>query len=112
MAAFAACNHLSGVTRFLDADTDLSAMQVLDVRSAPEVKQLPFAAPGRVVHIPLDELRDRLSELDCMAETVVTCQTSLRAHVAARILKQSGFQRVHVISGGALVRSRLPITTK
>jgi NADPH-dependent 2,4-dienoyl-CoA reductase/sulfur reductase-like enzyme/rhodanese-related sulfurtransferase len=111
MAAFAACNHLSGVTRFLDADTDLTAMQILDVRTAPEVEKLPFAG-GRAVHIPLDELRDRLNELDCSAETVVTCQTSLRAHIAARILKQSGFQRVHVISGGALVRSRSPIATQ
>lgn len=109
MAAFAACNHLSGVTSFLDVGSDLTGMQVLDVRTAPEVTRLPFARSGPVVHIPLDELRDRLDELDRAAPTVVTCQTSLRAHIAARILRQSGFQQVSVISGGALVRSRAAV---
>jgi rhodanese-related sulfurtransferase len=106
MAAFAAGNQLDGVTDFLDADVDLSGVQVLDVRTPPEVQRMPLAGAKHVINIPLDELRDRIDELDMTAETAVTCQVSLRAHVASCILRQSGFQRVHVLSGGALVRNR------
>ncbi len=106
MAAFAACNQLDGITDFLEADADLSGMQVLDVRTTPEVQCLPLPNAENVINIPLDELRDRLDELDSSAETAVTCQSSLRAHVASRILRQSGFERVHVVSGGTLVRTR------
>ena len=106
MAAFAACNQLDGITDFLDADADLSAMQVLDVRTPAEVKALPVPGAPHAINIPLDQPRHRLGELDSQAETAVTCQVSLRAHVASRILRQSGFPRVHVVSGGVLVRSR------
>ncbi|MHB8863361.1 MAG: FAD-dependent oxidoreductase [Pirellulaceae bacterium] len=106
MAAFAACNQLDGITDFLDADADLGGMQVLDVRTPPEVQKLPFPGADHVVNIPLDELRSRLGELDRLAETAVTCQTSLRAHIASCILRQAGFEKVHVVSGGTLVRSR------
>ena len=106
MAAFAACNQLDRITDFLDADADLSGMQVLDVRTLPEVQRLPFPGAENVIHIPLDELRDRLGELDNSRDTAVTCQSSLRAHVASCLLRQVGFEKVHVVSGGALVRSR------
>jgi NADPH-dependent 2,4-dienoyl-CoA reductase/sulfur reductase-like enzyme/rhodanese-related sulfurtransferase len=106
MAAFAACNQLDGITDFLDADADLGGMQVLDVRTLPEVQRLPCPGAENVINIPLDELRDRLGELDKSRETAVTCQSSLRAHVASCLLRQAGFERVHVVSGGALVRSR------
>jgi rhodanese-related sulfurtransferase len=106
MAAFAACNQLDGITDFVDCDADLRGMQVLDVRTPPEVQRLPFPGADQVINIPLDELRDRLDELDMLAETAVTCQTSLRAHVASCLLRQSGFERVHVVAGGTLVRSR------
>ncbi len=106
MAAFAAGNQLDEITDFLDADADLTGMQVLDVRTRPEVERMAFPQAENVINIPLDELRDRLDEMDMSAETAVTCQTSLRAHVASCILRQSGFQNVHVVSGGTLVRMR------
>lgn len=106
MAAFAACNQLDGITDFLDADADLSHMQVLDVRKPEEVKKDPFPDAPHAINIPLDELRDRLDELDIHAPTAVSCQVSLRAHVASCILRQSGFESVQVISGGVTVRSR------
>ncbi len=106
MAAFAACNQLDGVTDFIDADAELAGKQVLDVRTDAEVERLPLRGATGVHHIPLDELRERLGELDVRAATVVSCQTSLRAHVASRILRQAGFARVQVLSGGAVVRSR------
>lgn len=109
MAAFAACNQMDGVTDFIDADADLAGKQVIDVRTAAEVEKLPLRGATGVHCIPLDELRPRLGELDAHAETVVSCQTSLRAHVASRILRQAGFTHVQVLSGGAVVRSRTAV---
>jgi rhodanese-related sulfurtransferase len=81
---------------------EAGALLVLDVRSARELVQT-----GRVrgsLHIPLPELRGRLQELQPYRdrEVVVICRAGLRAYIAARILAQSGFPRVHVLSGGIL----------
>ena len=76
------------------------AIQLLDVRTPRE-----FAA-GRLPHarnIPVDELRDRLTELDPAAETVVYCKVGFRGYLAARILQQSGFANVKNLTGGILV---------
>ncbi len=59
------------------------------------------------MNVPLDELRGRIGELDSAASTVVSCGVGLRAHVAARILKQSGFADVKNLTGGATVRNRI-----
>ena len=106
MAAFAACNQLDGVESFVPADADLTSTQILDVRSAAEAQNTPLAKAEEAINIPLDELRERLNELDPDKPTVVTCATGLRAHVAVRILKQHGFQKVANISGGATLRNR------
>ncbi len=107
LAAFAACNQLDGIEEFLDADADLSGRQVVDVRTAAEVKQTPLAGAPGAINIPLDELRQRLGELDPSAPTVVSCGVGLRGHVAARILKQLGFADVKNLSGGATIRNRI-----
>jgi len=106
-AAFAAGNLLDGFEQFLDADADLSGKQVVDVRTAAEVQQTPLAGAPNLVNIPVDELRQRIGELDPAAETVVSCGIGLRGHVAARILKQHGFADVKNLAGGATVRNRI-----
>ena len=45
----------------------------------------------KTVHIPLNELRERLAELDKEAEYIVSCHSGLRSYIAERILKQAGF---------------------
>lgn len=105
-AAFAACNHLDGIDVFVPADADLSQMQVVDVRTAAEVQKAPLAGAPHAIAIPVDELRDRIGELDPSRETVVSCGVGVRAHVAVRILSQSGFEQVRNLSGGATVRNR------
>lgn len=62
---------------------------VLDVRTAAERAQ--GAIPGSL-HIPLDELRQRLSELPRDREIVVHCAVGQRSYYAARILAQHGFK--------------------
>jgi rhodanese-related sulfurtransferase len=105
-AAFAACNELDGIEAFVEPDADLTGKQVIDVRTAAEVRNKPLASAPHAINIPLDELRDQLDQLDREAETVVSCGVGLRGHVAARILRQSGFADVKNLSGGATLRDR------
>jgi len=71
--------------------------QILDVRTVGEVKR------GEIensINIPVDELRDRLGELDKSKEYVVSCAVGIRAHTASRILMQNGFKGVKNLAGG------------
>jgi NADPH-dependent 2,4-dienoyl-CoA reductase/sulfur reductase-like enzyme/rhodanese-related sulfurtransferase len=106
LAAFAACNHLDGLEEFIAPDADLTGKQVVDVRTPAEVEKSPLAAAPHAINIPVDQLREQLQRLDRTVETVVSCGVGLRGHVAARILKQSGFADVKNLSGGATVRNR------
>ena len=78
---------------------------VLDVRTTSEVENAPLAGAYEVIHIPVDDLRDRLNELDSDKPLVVTCGVGVRGHIASRILRQHGFA-VQNLSGGATVRKR------
>ena len=97
MAAFVAANHLDAATPIAAPSLDLDGVQIVDVRTAAEFAQMRL--PG-ALHIPVEELRDRLATLDPAAPTAVICQSGLRAHVGARILKQHGFSDVVNITGG------------
>jgi NADPH-dependent 2,4-dienoyl-CoA reductase/sulfur reductase-like enzyme/rhodanese-related sulfurtransferase len=104
MAAFAAQNDLDGLARAIQPDADLSAYQVVDVREPHEVAAMPLADAPHARHIPLDQLRDRLGELDPLLPTVVACRSGLRSYVGTRILAQHGFARVFNLSGAAAMR--------
>lgn len=101
MAAFVAGNDLDRLTSIVEVDADLSEYQILDVRSLKEVETFCFS---EMTHIPVDELRQRLHELDQTKPIVTVCHTGLRAYVAARILKQSGFNNVQNLTGGMLMQ--------
>ncbi|CAJ1898397.1 Coenzyme A disulfide reductase [Aeromonas dhakensis] len=100
MAGFVASNHLKGDTLLCHA-AEVGArhphQQVLDVRNGPELDKLG-RIPG-AMHIPLDELRNRLHELPKDKELLISCQVGLRGHVACRLLSQHGF-KVKNLSGG------------
>jgi NADPH-dependent 2,4-dienoyl-CoA reductase/sulfur reductase-like enzyme/rhodanese-related sulfurtransferase len=98
-AGFAAANALRGDVRLCHVSDVLSATNdrtILDVRTAKEVAK--GTIPG-AVHIPVDELRDRLAELDPHRELHVYCQVGLRGYLACRILAQHGFS-CRNLSGG------------
>ena len=69
---------------------------VLDVRTDEEYER---GAYEDTIHIPLDDLRDRLENLDKAKEYLVYCRTGLRSYIACRILTQEGF-KVQNITGG------------
>jgi len=104
MAAFAAENDLDGLAPVIQPDADLSGYQVVDVRAAHELEILPLADAPHVINIPLDQLRDRLGELDPSRPTVVACRSGLRSYVGTRVLKQHGFDEVYNLSGATAMR--------
>lgn len=80
----------------LDA-RDPETSVLLDVRTPGEYAK--GALPDSV-NIPVDELRERLSELPKDKEIWVYCQVGLRGYIGQRILMQSGFDKVYNVSGG------------
>ena len=71
-------------------------VKVLDVRTDREYEA---GAYKDCIHIPLDDLRNRLNELDMTKTYLVYCRTGLRSYIACRILSQNGF-KVKNITGG------------
>lgn len=104
MAAFVAQNHLDGLAPVVEPDIDLCPYQAVDVREPGEVAALPLAGCDQIINIPLDQLRDRLDELDASKPTVLACRSGLRSYLATRILKQHGFGEVYHLSGAAAMR--------
>ena len=69
---------------------------LLDTRTEREYAQGHFQGS---VNIPLDELRERLSELDPQKPVYVNCHSGLRSYLACRILTGNGFE-CYNFSGG------------
>ncbi len=57
------------------------------------------------INIPLDDLRERLSELDPSKPVYVMCQSRLRSYLATRILMQNGFDAYNFAGGYRLFGS-------
>ncbi len=68
---------------------------LVDVRTAGEFAR--GSLPG-AINVPVDELRERLDELG-EKDVVVICQVGQRGHVAARLLRDFGFNAKN-LSGG------------
>ncbi|MEG2415622.1 MAG: rhodanese-like domain-containing protein, partial [Kiritimatiellia bacterium] len=91
-------NVLSGRSRIVHADAIPSDAVILDVREAAERKA--GFIPGSL-HLPLGQLRQRLSELDRRQSYVCSCAIGLRGYLAERILRQNGLTASN-LSGGYL----------
>lgn len=76
--------------------------QMLDVRTAAEHEALPLLFPGQVemLHIPLNHLPQRWSEIDTSVLTGIFCPHGVRASVAYTYLCARGMEHVAVIEGG------------
>ncbi|MBI9036066.1 MAG: CoA-disulfide reductase [Bacteroidales bacterium] len=70
---------------------------LIDIRTKDEFE---LGSIENAVNIPLDELREHLNEIPKNMKMVVFCGVGLRAHVACRILMQSGFEETYNLSGG------------
>ncbi len=100
MLGYLADNLRTGVGRSIQwhevAQAQGAGATVVDVRTAAEFDR--GHVPGSI-NLGLDELRDHLDEVPD-GPLVVTCAVGLRGHVAARILRQRGFEDVRNLDGG------------
>ena len=101
MAGFIIENLANGrLKQFYPEEVDTlprdGSITILDVRTEEEYTQ------GHVegsCHIPVDELRERISEIDLTKPLYVICQSGLRSYLACCILNQHGAD-CYNLSGG------------
>lgn len=100
MVAFIAENILTGKMDPIRpeeiASVDLEKSILLDVRTEGENRRAHI--PNNYL-IPVDELRDRLDELDKSKEIVIYCAAGLRGYIASNILKANGFRTRNLLGG-------------
>lgn len=99
MAGFMAQNAKDGLVRFLSPSklTELNKPFILDVRTTEEY------ACGHIegsVNIPLQQIRERLSEIPKDKTIIVNCAVGIRAYNAIRVLASHGYQDLYNLSGG------------
>ncbi|MEK7199892.1 MAG: FAD-dependent oxidoreductase, partial [Bacteroidota bacterium] len=70
---------------------------LLDVRTAAE---FDAGNINRAINIPVDEIRQRLSELPLNKKIYIYCEAGLRGYLAHRMLRQNGYEEVYNLSGG------------
>lgn len=71
--------------------------KILDVRNPGEVAA---GALADSVNIPVNQLRDKIADLDKNLTYMVLCQSGQRSYIATRILRQNGFENVYNLAGG------------
>lgn len=93
MAGYQGINLLEGFTDTIQwyelEDMMAQGWKLLDVRSESEVKSGGYIE-GSII-IPLNDLRDRLDEIDPAEKYIVSCHSGQRSYIAERILKQHNF---------------------
>ena len=77
-----------------------SSIVVLDVRTTHELDG-PLGHIEGVIHIPLQELENRIEELNEFKDSKinVVCRTGRRSGVATSILNEKGFKAKNIIGG-------------
>lgn len=78
---------------------DRERSTILDLRTEEETKG---GMIDGAVNIPLDELRERLSELDRSKTVYVYCRSGQRSYIGYRILRSHGYD-VRSVSGGYIL---------
>ncbi len=105
MIGFAAENILDEsqeVALWRDIETlDPSTHLLLDVREQVEVD---LGMIDGAVHIPINDLRDRMSELPKDKTIVIYCAVGVRGYIGTRILKQSGYSVKNLVGGYSLYK--------
>ena len=101
IAGFVAVNMLKGDVETVNWD-DLKVIDpeneiLIDLRDKTELDESGFIVGA--LHIPVNELRGRLNELDRSKSYIPFCAIGLRGYLGHRILVQNGFKSRN-LSGG------------
>ncbi|HEM3624273.1 TPA: FAD-dependent oxidoreductase [Streptococcus suis] len=109
MIGYAAMNIAEGISQNIQwhqLEEELAAGKILlDVRNPAELQNGQFMD---FLHIPLDQLRDRIDELDPVKEYIVSCHSGLRSYIAERLLKEMGFTVKNLDGAYSLYKMALP----
>lgn len=109
MIGYAAMNIAEGISQNIQwhqLEEELAAGKILlDVRNPAELQSGQFMD---FLHIPLDQLRDRIDELDPAKEYIVSCHSGLRSYIAERLLKDMGFTVKNLDGAYSLYKMALP----
>lgn len=101
ISGYVACNILSGKMKPLYwrelKDADISKVSLIDVRTPEEF------ATGTIngaINIPVDDIRERLSEIPADKPVWLFCGVGLRGYLASNILRAHGYEEVRNLVGG------------
>ncbi|MDP1676815.1 MAG: FAD-dependent oxidoreductase [Bacteroidota bacterium] len=102
IASFVGLNHISGYSSLKtprETTIELSKEKgmILDVRTMGEQSK---ARLNDVLHIPADEVRDRLSEIPKGKNIYLLSKDGFLGHTTLQILKAEGWKNVYNIAGG------------
>lgn len=111
MLGYVAENVFSGLSKIAQwhqiEEYRVKGYDILDVRSVGECDK--GMIPG-AINIPVDEIRDRYSEIK-NKNLLVNCQVGLRGHTGSMLLKELGFNAVN-LDGGYLTWINSPAALK
>ena len=102
MLGFVASNILEKLVSFKspqEADEALKSGKLVILDVTEDMERQMWMIDGSL-HIPLGEIRQRLSELPKEVEICTYCAIGVRSYNAARILRQHGFKNVSVLESG------------
>lgn len=92
------CDHIRSISLYeLKASIGAHFFELLDVRNKAEFDHERLNTP---LHIPLEELRQRLEELDPDKHLAIYCAGGYRSMIAASMLKREGFCHLVNLEGG------------
>ncbi|MFA6469697.1 MAG: FAD-dependent oxidoreductase [Bacteroidota bacterium] len=102
MAAFIGMNFLNGYSPLKTPGETLEELKtnqgiLLDVRTLGERSKAPLEG---VMHIPADELRDRLEEIPKQKAIYILSKDGFLGHTSLQILKAAGWNDIYNIAGG------------
>ncbi|MFV0537856.1 MAG: FAD-dependent oxidoreductase [Dysgonomonas sp.] len=101
MAGFVAENILKkkvNIVQWRDIEKlDASTSLLIDSRT---VEEFNMGHIKGAINIPVDDIRNRLSEIPKDKKIIVYCAVGLRGYIASRILMQHGYTNVFNLSGG------------
>ncbi|SCY32123.1 FAD-dependent oxidoreductase [Desulfoluna spongiiphila] len=106
IAGYVAGNILMGDVEMIDYTETLAADSekdlILDVRTDEEIEE--NGTLDHVLHIPVDQIRNRCDEIDKSKRILVLCAIGLRGYLGYRILKHRGYDVKAVAGGYATLR--------
>lgn len=109
MLGYVAMNLAEGLSHSIqwhELDEELAQGKILlDVRNEGELNNGRFK---QSINIPLNQLRQRIGELDSDQAYIVSCHSGLRSYVAERILVQNGFKVQNLDGAFALYKTVRP----